>query len=76
MWRNDRYIIIITLNIWNNVDRKIKIFFFFFFDDKEFDFIREREIDSEIINWVKKFDELFLKNENFVLDDEWREQIK
>lgn len=58
------------------MDRKIKIFFFFFFDDKEFDFIREREIDSEIINWVKKFDELFLKNENFVLDDEWREQIK
>lgn len=51
------------------MDRKIKIFFFFF-DDKEFDFIREGEVDSEIINRVKKFDELFLKNENFVLDDE------
>lgn len=29
-------------------------------------------MNSEVINWVKSFDELFLKNKNFVLD-EWRE---
>lgn len=46
--------------------RKIKIFF------SKFDFIREGKMNGEVINWVKSFDELFLKNKNFVLD-EWRE---
>lgn len=48
------------------MDRKIKIFF------SKFDFIRKGKMNSEVINWVKSFDELFLKNKNFVLD-EWRE---